>query len=178
MAEPIFPPNDRMGSVHVVTAVLMVLPVLLPQSRIGAVQVLIALPIGLAILDTVAAIPLPQPLRVCWAASMALLRPVWIFAPACTAKPLSLETAVLAKPPIFAPNGFHIASTPSRLLTSPPRAPERPVNELWPRLMLEKPAANELAIVLNDAVVFPAFMASSDSAALRACFASASFCAA
>ncbi len=122
MAEPILPPNERMGAVQVVTAFLMTEPVLLPQSRIGCVQALIAAPIGLAMLDTVVAMLLPQPLRVCWAALMAPLSPVWIFAPTCTAKPLSLATAVLAKPLIFVPNGFQMASTPSRLRTRRPNA--------------------------------------------------------
>ena len=105
---------------------------------------------------------------------MAPLRPVWIFAPACTAKPLSLATAVLAKPLIFAPNGFQMASTPSRLRTSEPNAPESPVNELWPRLMLANPALNELAIVFTDPDTVLVPLASSASAALSAFFASAS----
>ena len=61
MAEPILPPNERMGAVQVATAVLMVLPVLLPQSRIGCVHAVIAAPIGLAMPDTVAAMLPPQP---------------------------------------------------------------------------------------------------------------------
>lgn len=174
MAEPVLPPNERMGAVQVATAVLMVLPVLLPQSRIGCVHAVIAAPIGLAMPDTVAAMLPPQPLRVCWAALMAPLSPVWIFAPTCTAKPLNEDTALFANPAILEPSGFQMASTPSRLRTRLPSAPESPVKVDWPRLMLENPAENELAIVFMepDTVLVP--LASSSSAALSAFFASAS----
>lgn len=111
-------------------------------------------------------------------ACMALLRPSRIFAPACTAKPLNEDTALSANPAIFEPSGFQMASTPSRLRTSEPRAPESPVNADWPREMLEKPAANELAIVLIEPETLFVEVFSSSSAALSTRFASASFSAA
>ena len=172
MAEPILPPNERMGAVQVVTAFLMPEPVLLPQSRIGCVQALIAAPIGLAMLDTVVAMLLPQPLRVCWAALMAPLSPVWIFAPTCTAKPLSLATAVLAKPLIFVPNGFQMASTPSRLRTRRPNASDvfstMPFAPSSAESEVLSPDANDL----NTPVVLLVVVFNSFSVALSALFAS------